>query len=199
MDIYSSTRCIILYGGKLSSEFTSHKGLMQGSVLSPLLFNIFINELLTILDSKLTGIMYGYPFKWSNSQSQNTMIQPYKVTSCAYADGLATINDDADGVQNSINIIYAFCKKWRLTINCKKGKTEVLVMYPLSEEIIQHQWITPTDEIIHRTSQYTYLGMILCEGGSMKHYVEHRTQSSINTMGALYDSQLLRPGVSLEC
>ena len=33
----------------------------------------------------------------------------------------------------------------------------------------------------------------------MKHYVEHRTQSSINTMGALYDSQLLRPGVSLEC
>ena len=33
----------------------------------------------------------------------------------------------------------------------------------------------------------------------MKQYVDHRTQSSINTMGALYDSQLLRPGVSLEC
>src|ERR1700682_3154494 len=51
----------------------------------------------------------------------------------------------------------------------------------------------------HRTSQYTYLGMILCENGSMKQYVERRTQSSINTMGSLYDSQLLRPGVSLEC
>jgi hypothetical protein len=131
--------------------------------------------------------------------TQGTMMQPYKVTSCAYADDLATINDDADGVQNSINIIYAFCKKWRLTINCKKGKTEVLIMYASSDAIIQQHWITPTGEIIHRTSQYTYLGMILCENGSMKQYVEHRTQSSINTMGSLYDSQLLRPGVSLEC
>ena len=56
----------------------------------------------------------------------------YKVTTTFYADDFTTINADAKGITHSIELIeliYAYCTKWRLTLNCNKRKTEALVMY----------------------------------------------------------------------
>ena len=102
-------------------------------------------------------------------------------------------------MQDSIEIIYAYCKKWRLTVNCNRGKAEVVITYPPRSATMQHQWKTPSNEMIHRTSQYKYLGVVMYEDGRVKPYIQNRTQSSINTMGMLHDAELLHPEVSLEC
>src|ERR1700682_2151019 len=71
--------CCILYEGVTSTTFNAYKGLLQGSVLSPLLFNLYINELVGILHTNLTGITYGYPCQWTNRHDVDIDIEPYKV------------------------------------------------------------------------------------------------------------------------
>jgi Reverse transcriptase (RNA-dependent DNA polymerase) len=128
-NIYSSTTCSILYQNHMSTEFLSHRGLMQGSVLSPLLWNIYINELIGTLHSQLAGITYGYQLQWSDTQHDSKVTDQYKVTSLFFADDAATLNANEQGVQHSLNLIHEYCMRWRLSLNCNKGKTEVLIMY----------------------------------------------------------------------
>src|ERR1700676_2656944 len=123
-------------------------------LLSPLLFNLYINDLVGILHTELTGVMYGYSVQWTNRQDEDIDIPPYKVSTTFFADDFTTINADAKGVAHSIKLISAYCAKWRLTLNCNKGKTEVLVMYCKPSDAQHQQWYTPTGDVIHRTPQY---------------------------------------------
>src|SRR3984893_11725962 len=197
--IYSSIQCCILYEGITSPSFTVYKGLLQGSVLSPLLFNIYINALIGILHTNLTGVMYGYHCTWKDRNDNDIDIQPYKVTTTFYADDFTTINADAKGVTQSIQLIYAYCTRWRLTLNCNKGKTEVLVMYCKPSDEKHQQWKTPTGDVIHRTKQYKYLGIQLTEYADATAYIDKRLQASHNAMGKLYSGHLLGTNTPFLC
>jgi hypothetical protein len=197
--IYSSVQCCILYGGFTSTPFTPHKGLLQGSVLSPLLFNLYINELVGILHTNLTGITYGYPCQWTNRHDVDIDIEPYKVATTFFADDFSTISADAKGVQHSLTLVYAYCTKWRLTLNCHKGKTEVLVMYCKPSDQKFQQWQLPNGEVVHCIKQYTYLGIQLNEHATAEQYIEKRLQASHNAMGKLYGAHVLGSNTSLEC
>jgi hypothetical protein len=199
MQIYSSVQCCILYEGTTSTTFTPYRGLLQGSVLSPLLFNLYINELVGILHNNLTGVMYGYTCQWTNRHDVDIDIAPYKVATTFFADDFTTVNADAKGVDHSLTLIYAYCTKWRLTLNCNKGKTEVLVMYCMPSDEKHQQWQLPNGHIVHRTKQYTYLGVQLHEHATAEQYIDKRLQASHNAMGKLYSAHVLGCNASLEC
>ena len=199
MQIYSSVQCCILYEGVTSTTFTAYKGLLQGSVLSPLLFNLYINELVGTLHDGLTGVMYGYSVQWTDRHDNDRTIEPYKVATTFFADDFTTINCDAKGVKHSIQLIYQYNKRWRLTLNCDKGKTEVLVMYCMPSDEKYQQWQTPNGDVIHRTKQYTYLGVQLTEHADAAQYITKRLQASHNAMGKLHSAHVLGSKVTLEC
>ena len=51
MDIYKKTKCGVKINNKITNLFQYEKGVKQGDPFSPLLFNIFINYLFTVLNN----------------------------------------------------------------------------------------------------------------------------------------------------
>ena len=45
MDMYSKTRSVVKWKGKLSAEFTDNMGVAQGDILSPYLFKNILPDL----------------------------------------------------------------------------------------------------------------------------------------------------------
>ena len=89
-------------------------GLPQGSVLSPLLFIIFVADLLSPKDLPLNISGQIHSYKYADDGS--ILIAAKTTIECHQL------------MQKTCNYLNAWCKKWRLLINCSKNKTECIIM-----------------------------------------------------------------------
>ena len=89
----------------MTDDIDIKQGVHQGSVLSPLLFNIFINDIGKTLLADDAPILYHS-----------------KVNHLLYADDLVLMSTTEEGLQRNIDKIQDFCTKWGLTINTNKSK-----------------------------------------------------------------------------
>lgn len=94
---FDSRFCYVHYNGFTSSSFKITSGVPQGSILGPLLFNIYINDLFPLLDC-------------------NTL---------AYADDLKIYQEitsisDCIRLQNNINLISTWCTENEIQLNLQK-------------------------------------------------------------------------------
>ena len=93
--MYTSLRyCIKLRNG-LTRPIESSKGLKQGDVLSPMLLNLFINDLKDIFDDK------------------NEPVDLYivKINHLLYADDLILISRRKGGLQVCLDRLASYCSK----------------------------------------------------------------------------------------
>ena len=110
LDKYLKSQCAIKDGNQRSKFFEFNRGVRQGCILSPPLFNLYLNEVPhLLLESHDTD-----PAKLPNGVALNCLF---------YADDLVLISASAAGLQKQINILQQYCEKWLLTINLKKTKT----------------------------------------------------------------------------
>ena len=98
---YKSRRCSII-------------GLPQGSVLAPLLFILYISDIPLYRGVETAGEVEVDIFKYADDGTVSA-IGP-------------DVNDCCFVLQEAFNLLYSWCCKWRLTINCNRNKTEVLVL-----------------------------------------------------------------------
>ena len=112
--MYSNITTGVRLSNGITDLFQSKIGVRQGCNLSPILFNLFIND---IVDSVGNG--------------QNTLYLPGKLNNIStnyllYADDLVFISESATGLQRCLNDLNSFCDKWHMKINLTKTKCMVI-------------------------------------------------------------------------
>ena len=111
IDLYAKTKCSIKSNTHITDFFSYKKGVRQGCPLSPLLFNLFINDLVDIINK--------------NSMSNVNLNTSNKMNILLYADDLVLMAESKEGLQSQIDTLQDYCQKWKLKINTNKTKTMV--------------------------------------------------------------------------
>ena len=140
-NMYKSNLNCIKSDGQLSETFPCARGVKQGDILSPNLFNLYIND----LPNKL-GI-----------DSDTPELNGEPINCLLYADDLIIFSRTREGLQNKLHILNACCEEWSLNVNPKKTK----IMYTGRNRDNDLPPFTIGDATLEYTSHYKYLGIEL--------------------------------------
>jgi len=106
VDIYTQNKILIKFNNKLSKLVEINKGIRQGCPLSPKLFNIHLDEIITQWQNQdLTGI------RLSKNQQLSKLL---------FADDQVTIADTEDNLQKAGHKLNQIITEYALTISVQK-------------------------------------------------------------------------------
>ena len=105
--MYSSIRsCVKINQNALTELFSCNKGIRQGDGLRPVLFSLFMNDLLQYFkESKSPGVMLG-------NRTINCLM---------YAGDLLITSPSPEGLQQSLKVIHRHAQQWKFKVNTKKS------------------------------------------------------------------------------
>ena len=147
-NMYSNTKFRFKKDDKLGPERTSYRGVKQGDGLSPLLFNIFINDLCDSFDEDCKPVF----------------IEDIGINCLLYADDLLIISETEKGLQNCISILEQYCSRWKLEVNL--DKTKVIIFNSRKKILIND--IQYKNSSIEQVFNYQYLGVNISYTGNLK-------------------------------
>ena len=197
--MYENSVASITMNGKVSESFKTLVGVQQGDILSPLLFNIFIND----LPGEIESVTNENELKLSNTS----------ISSLLFADDLSILSLSKEDLQNKLDTLQSYCTKWGLKVNLQK--TKIMIFNKSGATIKKHKFrLLDTD--IESVASYTYLGFIFIPSGKMhfgvqnlvnkakkawfaiQKYLHRSKEKSIHTYTKLIDS-LIKPILLYSC
>ena len=145
---YSS--CSIKIAQKQTRSFRYARGVRQGCILSPLLFNIYINDL---------------PFAFENTLSDPLVLpNGAKLNSLLCADDLVILSRSKTGLKNCLDKLSSFCTSWMMKINPKE--TKIMGFFRNVREKNADSHFLIDSQIIDVVQEYTYLGSRMSSSGN---------------------------------
>ncbi|XP_065448199.1 cGMP-inhibited 3',5'-cyclic phosphodiesterase 3B isoform X1 [Chrysemys picta bellii] len=105
-DLYDNCTTRVWVGDEATESILIRRGVKQGDPLSPILFNIAMDPLLTRLEVEGSGFY----------------VKGNSVTSLAFADDVAILSSSYKGMIKNLGILEEFCKNTNLSVNVKKTK-----------------------------------------------------------------------------
>jgi hypothetical protein len=139
VDMYENQLLRTSWNGHMSHYFKCSNGVKQGGILSPILFSIYMDELLLELQQDGTGCWVGSEY----------------VGVAAYADDLVLMSPSRQGLQRMINICEQFSLKTHVSFNPLKS---VCIRMSNSDRGFQ---VTLNGEIIKCATSVKHLGQII--------------------------------------
>lgn len=161
---YSSSSCCVLWKGQLSCSITLSQGVKQGAILSPLLYSIFVDDLLVALENSGLGIHIGDLYCGAPM----------------YADDLALAASAPEELQAMLNMVAHYAHTWRYRLN--PSKSCIMVVGRRKPP----NFVFHLDGIPLETSQeYTHLGIIRTASESSISRTQHQISLGRSTFFAL--------------
>ena len=161
---YTNQTFTVQWGSCLSIPFTCSNGVRQGGILSPLLFNVYVDDLSTDLNNLKTGC-----------NINNIYLNHFM-----YADDTVMVAPSPVALQKLINCCSVFAKNNDMLFNTKKS----VCMYVISKkfkDLYVPNFILD-DKALKFVDKEIYLGIIMSENGKSENDM-HRQMRSIYGRG----------------
>ena len=168
--MYNETCYVIKSNGKFSKQIDSNIGVKQGCNLSPLLFNIFINDIHSIFEPCCDALN----------------IDALKISSLSFADDLVILSESPVGLQNSLDRLNKYCNDWGLVVNA--SKTKVVTFNKTFNSKIRNQKFNIGTNNIDVENTYCYLGIDISNTGKCNKTNENLYKKAIRAQYSIYSS-----------
>ncbi|OXA39927.1 putative RNA-directed DNA polymerase from transposon BS [Folsomia candida] len=168
--LYSNASTKIRLQDAYSSPIAITTGLLQGEILSPLLFSLYtcdIEEILSNLD--VSGV------KISPSLTIHLLM---------YADDTIVLSSTCDGLRMKIRALQKYFAQ--LSLNVHLAKAKVIVFRRNGGRLPKGTTFTYNGEPIEIVNQYTYLGVPFSSSGVFCKAAKHFKQKGLAALGATW-------------
>ena len=109
--MYDDTRYRVKIRDRYSPSFRGTSGVKQGCSMSPILSNMYQNDLHSIFTEGCDPVQLGEK----------------SINSISWADNLLLLSTSKRGLQNCLNDLKSYCYKWGLQVNSSKTKCMILI------------------------------------------------------------------------
>ena len=146
--MYEASRSAVLLDGEKSASFSVEQGVAQGCSLSPILFSVFINDLLKEVEKAELGIHLG---------------EGGKIGGMLFADDFVGLSDSKEQLRD---VVYSYCSKWRLKANVTKSAVMVF-----TKEAVEGTWKWGEHDL-PAVAKYTFLGIDFASNGAWDGHIK---------------------------
>jgi hypothetical protein len=122
-DLFSGNQMAVTMNDTISGYFPLERGITQGSILAPVLYNVFFNDLAESLSSKR-------PIRWATDD------MVYKFNIVQYADDIVVMARSSTQVQELLDGCFAHAVANKYSFNCAKSVAVTDVEYSLGGQSI---------------------------------------------------------------
>ena len=164
--LYNSIYSCVRLNGHCTDWFAVGSGLRQGCSLSPLLFNLFLNDLALKIKAVSKGVM----------------IDDERVCILCYADDLVLIAENEQDLQCMLDVLHHWCLTNIMIINFSKSN----IVHFRPKSVSRSDFVFKCGEnVVEYIDRYTYLGLLLTEHLDYNVSVKAVAQSTSRALGLL--------------
>ena len=167
--LYADCKCCVRINGQLSELFDVNCGLKQGCVLSPLLFIVYMDNIIkkTVLSDEHSE--HGIVFKhWRRC-----------ITNLLFADDIVLTAESEQGLQVMVSSLNKACLEAGMKINVSKSEVLVAARNPVKCAILCGT------KFLEQVDEFKYLGVLFTSTGKIETEIETRVRKAGQMLGVV--------------
>ena len=163
-NMYKNYRIQVKLEDGLTEKIQTNLGVKQGCILSPTLFNFYINDL---------------PQIFNDPECKPITLFAEKISCLMYADDLIIMSTDKNGLQKCLNKLKEYCTTWKLEVNTEKTK---IMIFNKNGKTLSNQVLFYDGTQLEVVTEYKHLGVIfdICGSGHRPaHYLKDKAAKAM--------------------
>ena len=141
ISMFAKANARVRWNGEVGEKIDRTHGVLQGGIISPKLFNLFLADMHEYLDT-----------------SQGVKVNNTIFTHLVYADDLVLISENQNGLQVLLENLAEYCRKWHLIVN--RNKSKVMLFNTPKKETASLKFMLDNHKL-EIVSSFKYFGHIL--------------------------------------
>ena len=170
--MYEDNRMCVRVGGKESEWFESKVGLRQGCVMSPWLFNLYMDGVVREVSARVEG---------KGAKMMSAGGREWELCQVLFADDTALVADSEEKLQKLVDEFGRVCERRKLKVNVNKSK----VMRCTGREDLRRLNVSLNGEVLEEVNQFKYLGAQIGRKGGVEEDVCWRVGEARKAAGTL--------------